>query len=139
MNVLGVVAQVEIIVVLVPVAAFVVLALLALFMFARVFSPWLRGFLSGAPLSVLEIIGMRLRKTDVQAVLNALVMATQAGAPVSSTDMEQAHLQGADLEKVTLAFIQATKDDKKVTFGELVQADLDNRLRDKLGMPRERR
>lgn len=127
-----VIAQTEI--VLVVAGVFLVLALAILFMLGKVFTPWIRSYLSGVPLSVFQIIGMRLRKTDVQAVLRALVMAAQAGAPVSSIEMERAYLQGVDLEKITLALIQAKKDGMKVTFQELVEADLENRLQEKLGM-----
>jgi uncharacterized protein YqfA (UPF0365 family) len=118
---------------LLPVVIFFIVVLVALFMLARVFAPWIRAYTSGVPLSVLQIIGMRLRKTDVQAVLGALVTATQAGAPVSCADMERAYLQGVDLEKVTLAFIQAKKQGKDIRFQELVEAEMQNRLREKLG------
>jgi uncharacterized protein YqfA (UPF0365 family) len=79
------------------------------------------------------MVGMKLRKTDVKAVLRALVMANQAGAPLSRVEVERAYLQGVDLEKVTLAFIQAKKENPGTTFKELVEADLDNRLSKKLG------
>ena len=61
-------------IVLLPVVVvFFIVVLVALFVMARVSSPWLRAYLSGVPLSVFQIIGMRLRRTDVQAVLGALV------------------------------------------------------------------
>ncbi len=121
-------------IVLLPVVIFGIFVLVALFMLARIFAPWIRAYTSGVPLSVFQIIGMWLRKTDVQAVLGALVTATQAGAPVSCNEMERAYLQGVDLEKVTLAFIQAKKKGKEITFQELVEAELENRLREKLEM-----
>ena len=56
-------------IVLLMVGIFLILALVALFVLARVFAPWVHAFTSGVPLSVLQIIGMRLRRTDVQAFL----------------------------------------------------------------------
>ena len=52
----------------------------------------------------------------MQAVLRALVTATQAGVPVSSVEMERVSLQGVDLEKVTLAFLHAKKKGMEITF-----------------------
>ena len=78
------------------------------------------------------ILGMRFRRTDVRAVVQALAMACQAGTPLSSREVERAYLQGVDLEKLVLAFIQAKKDDLDLTFEQLVQADLGNRLKEKL-------
>ena len=95
--------------------------------------------MASAPISVFQIIGMRLRKTNVRVVVRSLIMATQAGVPVPSTEMESAYLQGVDLEKVTLALIHAHREGKTVTFRELVEADLEYRLHEKLGMEEEGR
>ena len=88
--------------------------------------------MSGVPLSVLDIIGMRFRKTDVRAVVQALVMAHQAGASLSAAEVERAYLQGVNLEKLILAFIRAKKDGMAITFEELVEVDQEDRLEEKL-------
>ena len=111
---------------------FVVMVLAVLLVMLKVFSPWLQAYLSGVPLSVFDILGMRFRRTDVKAVVQALVMARQAGVPLSSREVERAYLLGADLEKMVLAFIRAKKDNMDLTFEQLVQADLGNRLKEKL-------
>jgi uncharacterized protein YqfA (UPF0365 family) len=110
-----------------------ILFLVALVMFARIFGPWLQAFLAGVHVSLLQIVGMRFRRTDVRAVVRALIMATQARTPVPCIEMEQAYLQGVDVEKATLAFIQANRDGKQVTFQEIVEAEMDGRLKEKLG------
>jgi uncharacterized protein YqfA (UPF0365 family) len=66
------IANFQIILVLLPVGMFLIV-LAALFTLARNFAPWIQASTSGVHLSVLQIIGMRLRNTDVQAVLRALV------------------------------------------------------------------
>ena len=111
---------------------FVVMVLVVLIVTLRVFFPWFQAYLSGVPLSVCAILSMQFRRTDVKAVVQALVMAQQAGAPLSAAEVERAYLQGVDLEKVVLAFIRAKKDDIDLTFEQLVEADLDNRLEEKL-------
>lgn len=121
------------------VGIFLLLALIAIFMLASMFAPWLQAFTAGVPLSIFQVVGMRLRRTDVRAVVRALVMATQAGVSVPCVEMERAYLQGVDLEKITLALIQANRGGKKVAFQELVEADLENRLQEELGMRDEGR
>lgn len=100
----------------------------------RYFRVWMRGYMSGVPLTILQILGMEFRRTDVKAVLRALIMARQAGVAVSPREMEIAYLQGIDLEKITLAAIEAKRQNLEYTFQELVDADLKNRLREKLGI-----
>ncbi len=106
--------------------------ILNLVVFAAAFAPWLRAFVSGVPLRILEILGMRFRRVNVKAVVNTLIMARQAGAPLSCSEVERAYLQGVDLEKITLAYIKATRDNMDLTFQDLVDADLDGRLEEKL-------
>lgn len=108
------------------------MAVCSLVVFAQIFSPWMQAFLSGVPVSVLELVGMRLRKTDAKAVVRFLIMARQAGVEISSREMESAYLAGVDLEKVTLAMIQANRQNQEVAFQELVDADLEGRLAEKL-------
>ncbi len=84
--------------------------------------------MAGVHLSVLDIIAMRMRKTNVKAVVQALIMTHHDGAPVSSAEVERAYLQGVDLERVVLAYVRAKKDGMEMTFQELVDADLEGRL-----------
>lgn len=129
-------AQNESVIVLVIAGIFLVFAVSIVATAAKVFSPWLQAFTAGVPISVMQIVGMRLRKVDVRVVIRALIMATQAGVPVPSIEMERAYLQGVDLEKITLALIHANREGKQLTFKELVEADLDDRLHEKLGIRR---
>jgi uncharacterized protein YqfA (UPF0365 family) len=103
--------------------------------FLSMFRPWLQAFLSATPVSVFEILGMRLRRTDVSAVLRSLIMARQAGVALTCRQAEMAYLQGADLEKLTLALIQAKRQGVDVTLEELLEADRDHRLSQKLSQP----
>lgn len=119
--------------------ALVLLVLLAnlviLGVFLSVFRPWLQAFLSATPVSVLEILGMRLRRTDVSAVLSALIMARQADVALTCRQAETAYLQGADLKKLTLALIQAKRQGIGVTFDELLEAEHNHLLSQVLAQP----
>jgi uncharacterized protein YqfA (UPF0365 family) len=102
-----------------------------LFVFVVTFSllrPWMQGFLSGAPVSIIELIGMRLRRIDVQAVMRNLIVARQSGVDLKHIDLQRAWLRGVDLDKVTLAYIQAQKEGTGETFDDLVDARQRGRL-----------
>ena len=69
---------------------FVVLsvALLALFLllmvmvlFAALFGSWLRAFLSGVPVSVVQILGMRLRGVPPRLIVDSLITLVHRGHP----------------------------------------------------------
>ena len=49
-----------------------------LIVFVRNFRLWMQAYMSGTPVTVFEILGMRCRRIDVNAVLKALIMARQA-------------------------------------------------------------
>ncbi len=89
--------------------------------------------MSGPPVSVMDILGMRLRRTDVNQIVRTLIMARQAGIALQCQQVEKAYLQGVDLEKVTLAMIEAKKLRQDLTFEDLVDAELAGRLAEKLG------
>jgi uncharacterized protein YqfA (UPF0365 family) len=47
--------------------------------------PWMRGFLGGAPVMVIQLIGMRLRGIPPGLIVDALVTLTQRGYPHDSS------------------------------------------------------
>jgi len=106
---------------------------MAIFIFSMWNFPlWFQAYVAGVPLPVIEIIAMRLRGTDVKAVVKTLIMANHAGAPLSSEEVEEACAQGVDLEKIILAYVRAKKDNMDITFQDLVETDLEGRLAEKL-------
>ena len=107
-------------------------AIMALLIFRFLFLPWLRSFTSGVPIPTIEILGMRFRKVNVNAVLDALILAKQSGVDIGCRQMERAYLQGCDLETLTLAMIRAKQEGFEVTFEELAAAEVDGRLSEKL-------
>lgn len=98
---------------------FACLALILLFLW--VLSPWFLAQLSGVPISMLRILGMRVRRTDVEAVLRALIRARHAGLEVSCQEMEQAYRQGVDLERLTSAAIERRRENADVDWQVLVE------------------
>jgi uncharacterized protein YqfA (UPF0365 family) len=74
------------------VAAAILTMFVATFSFGFV-RPYLRGFLSGAPVSLISLIGMRLRGSPVNLLLDAFIALRQAGFH---------HIQMRDVESLYL-------------------------------------
>src|SRR5256885_13923619 len=80
--------------------------LVLLFMFARYFKLWLRGFVSRARIGPFALIGMSLRKLNPQVVVETKIMAVQAGlADVSTNAIEAHYLAGGNIRRVVQALI----------------------------------
>ena len=118
---------------LVAAALFLAVNIVVLVVFAPIFVLWLQAFMSGTPVPMVAILGMRLRRTDANTVVKSLIMARHAGIALTWRQVEQAYLQGADLVKIILAMIKAKKQGLDLTLEELVEADLEDRLAEKLG------
>jgi uncharacterized protein YqfA (UPF0365 family) len=57
-----------------------ILLLIAVF-FLTLFVPWIRAFMSGTPVSVFQVLGMRLRGVPARLVIDALVTLVHRGHP----------------------------------------------------------
>ncbi len=114
---------------------FLLMGTVCVLAFALLMRPWLQAFLSGTPVSALDVLGMRLRRTDVNQVLRSLIMANQAGVTLTAREAERALLRGADLEKLTLALIEGRRQGQELVFEDLVEADMAGRLAEMLKTP----
>ena len=112
------------------VLVFVLMPMLVFFLY--VVRPWARSLLSGIRISLLLIILMRIRRSDVNQIIDALVMALQSGVSIPVEKMERASVQQVDLQKVTLAMIESERRGLALEFDELVEAELSSRLAEKL-------
>ena len=106
-----------------------------LVVFLSCFRPWLRGFTCRCRISVLDIIGMRMRRVNPGKVIDAYIMAQESGTPIAVNELESAYLRKVDLQKVTLAYIDAQKRDASITFEEIVTAEQQDRLKSLLDGP----
>ena len=100
--------------------------------FWYVVRPWIRSLLFGIRISLLMIVFMRIRRSDVNQIIDALVMALQSGVSIPVEKMERASVQQGDLHKVTLAMIESERRGLGLEFDELVEAELSSRLAEKL-------
>src|SRR5918999_1672110 len=70
---------------------------------------YIRAWISGAHVGLLELIGMSLRRVNPVAIVNARVQATRAGLDITTPEMESHVLAGGDVNRVINAMIAANK------------------------------
>src|SRR4051812_16327822 len=61
---------------------------------------YVRAYVSGARVSLFELIGMRLRKVNALAIVNSRIQASRAGLQIAQTEMESHLLAGGDVQRV---------------------------------------
>ena len=99
----------------------------------QIVGPWLQSITGGAPITTVQLLGMKLRGINIREVVQCGVMARQADCTLAWDELERASLEGANLEKVTLAYIQSQRDRRGFSFAELVDGDRRDRLSEMLG------
>ena len=70
---------------------------------------YIRSYVSGASVSLVDLIGMRLRKVNTLAIVNSRIQAHRAGLQISTAEMESHYLAGGNVQRVINAMIAATK------------------------------
>jgi uncharacterized protein YqfA (UPF0365 family) len=73
------------------------------------FSVWLRARLAGAPVSMLNLVAMRLRQVPYSLVTDARVTARKAGIDISVDEIEAHFLAGGNVIPTVQALIAAEK------------------------------
>ncbi len=68
---------------------------------------WFRALVSGAHVSMLRLIGMKLRKINVNMIMEAYVAAKKAGLTIDINELETHYMAGGDVVKVVNALISA--------------------------------
>ncbi len=110
-----------------PELLFLLLAsIIAFFMFLY-FVPvnlWITAIFSGVQIRLIDLVFMRVRKSPVKEIVNALIHCTKAGVKLTLTDLETHALAGGDVTKLTRALIKAKKEGIEVTLQELTAQDL---------------
>ena len=106
-------------------AAIVVVVLLGIvFAFLKV---WVRAWMSGAYISLLNLVGMKLRNVVPKLIVDARIRAVKAGLPLSTDQLEAHFLAGGDVINVVQALIAADKANIELTFQRAAAIDLAGR------------
>lgn len=59
---------------------------------------WISAYFSGVAVSLLTLVGMRLRKVNPTAVIRPLISATKAGLNMEIDKLEAHHLAGGNVQ-----------------------------------------
>ena len=87
----------------------IILALLAILVFFLVvpFSIWFRALVSGAPIAMGKLVGMRLRKIKIGMIVEAYITGKKAGLDIKINELETHYMAKGDVLKVVNALISA--------------------------------
>ncbi|MBI2923694.1 MAG: flotillin-like protein FloA [Planctomycetes bacterium] len=88
---------------------------------------YVQAFLSGAHVSIVDLIGMRLRKVDPRMIVINRITAVKAGLPIETNKLEAHCLAGGRVERVVKALIAASKAGIALTWDRATAIDLAGR------------
>ena len=114
------------------IAAVVLFGLLIIMaVFANYFRLWIQSFLTGAGISIWDLIGMTFRKVNKDVIVKTKIMAVQAGLndpEITSKALEAHYLSGGNVPLVIRSLIAATKAKTiKLSYREATAIDLAGR------------
>ncbi len=84
-------------------------ALILAFIVFSFFSTWLKAMLNGAPVSMLNLLGMRLGGVPYNLVVEARITAVKAGIEVSTDKISAHYLAGGNVVPTVQALVAAQK------------------------------
>ena len=116
------------------------IVLLSVFLYFIPLNLWVTALFSGVPISLFELIFMRIRKVPPGVIVGALITATKAGITVAKdngaseerrrllvSDLETHFLAGGNVPQVIKALISAQKANINLTFKQSTAIDLAGR------------
>jgi uncharacterized protein YqfA (UPF0365 family) len=119
------------IITLVAVGFLLLILLIIAAVFANYFRLWIQSFLTGAGITIWDLIGMTFRKVNKDVIVKTKIMATQAGLAdpeITSKALEAHYLAGGNVPLVIRALIAASKAKIiKLSFREATAIDLAGR------------
>ena len=108
-------------------AVIAVVGLIFLLIIGQYVQLWLQAWLSGAPVSLLDLIMMRLRKVNPSLIVLNRISAKKTGLEISTQSMEAHFLAGGRVTNVVRAMIAAEKAGIELPWDRAVAIDLAGR------------
>src|SRR5437588_11662311 len=88
---------------------------------------WIQCFLTGAKISIWDLIGMKLRNVDYSMIVRQKISLVQAGVKVSTQEMEAHYLSRGNVPKTATAVIAAHKAGIELPWRTAAAVDLAGR------------
>ncbi|MSQ90109.1 MAG: UPF0365 family protein [Phycisphaerales bacterium] len=108
-------------------AVVAVIGLVLLLIIGQYVQLWLQAWLSGAPVSLLDLVMMRLRKVNPSLIVLNRISAKKTGLEISTQNMEAHFLAGGRVTNVVRAMIAAEKAGIDLPWDRAVAIDLAGR------------
>ncbi|OCS88525.1 hypothetical protein A6M13_01385 [Caryophanon tenue] len=105
----------------------VVFILLAIFFTFVPVALWISAIAAGVKVSIMTLIGMRLRRVTPSRIVNPLIKAHKAGLDVKINHLESHYLAGGNVDRVVNALIAAHRANIELTFERAAAIDLAGR------------
>jgi len=109
------------------VAVVVIIAIVAVVIIGQFFNLWFQAFLSGAPVSFVDLVGMKFRKVDPRIIVLNRIQAVKAGLNVSTKELETHYLSGGRVPLVIRALIAADRAKIELGYNTACAIDLAGR------------
>jgi uncharacterized protein YqfA (UPF0365 family) len=107
--------------------ALLIVVLIVVAVMWRFLGLYVRAWISGAHVGLLDLVGMSLRRVNPNAIVNARVQATRAGLDITTPEMESHVLAGGDVQRVINAMIAADKANIELPWKTATAIDLAGR------------
>ncbi|KAG6559867.1 UPF0365 protein [Candidatus Rhabdochlamydia oedothoracis] len=105
-----------------------IVGLIVFFMIFRYVGLWFQAFVSGAPISLFNIVGMSLRKIPLRIMVSARITSYKAGLKsITVSDLETHYLAGGNVFNIVRAMIAADKANIPLTWRQATAIDLAGR------------
>ncbi|MGB7128704.1 MAG: flotillin-like protein FloA [Candidatus Rhabdochlamydia sp.] len=105
-----------------------VVGLIVFLMLFRYVGLWFQAFVSGAPISLFNIVGMSLRKIPLRIMVSARITSYKAGLKsITVSDLETHYLAGGNVFNIVRAMIAADKANIPLTWRQATAIDLAGR------------
>jgi uncharacterized protein YqfA (UPF0365 family) len=88
---------------------------------------WISALASGVKISIMNLVGMRLRRVSPARIVLPLIKATKAGLEVSVNELEAHYLAGGNVDGVVDALIAAHRANMNLVFERAAAIDLAGR------------
>ncbi len=112
----------------IPLFILLAIVIVVLFLFSYFIKLYIRALVSGARVSMINLIGMSLRKIPPSLIVEALIRLKKSGLTTIVTDELEAHyLAGGNVLSVVNALIAADKADIPLAFKQATAIDLAGR------------
>ncbi len=105
----------------------VVVALGVAVVVIQFFGVYVQALVSKAPVKLLELVGMRLRKVNIQTIVASRIRAVKAGMGLSTNQLETHFLAGGNVLRVVAALIAAQKAKIDLNYDTACAIDLAGR------------